>query len=202
MELPVNPSQLIDLLRAWFFAKDRSVVLAASTFVEGANITTPDTPVINRGRLYWKDKCWYQLDEDGVEVSLCNGVWADWTPTVDQGGAVAATVSFARYIVLARTVIMNVRLGITGTGVAANDIIINNVPTAIQPALAPFGLAVIGAGGVRDDSTNITYTGVLVADGINAWKFRHDGDTLFIGRTPSFALANQDAIGFHATYER
>ena len=33
MEIPTNPSAMIDLLRAWFFAKDRSIVLADNTFI-------------------------------------------------------------------------------------------------------------------------------------------------------------------------
>lgn len=35
MDLPVAPTAMIDLLRAWFFAKDRSIVLAANTCLVG-----------------------------------------------------------------------------------------------------------------------------------------------------------------------
>lgn len=73
MELPVNPSALIELLRAWFFAKDRSIVLANDTFIEGDEISKPANPVTGRRRLYAKTDCWYDLDSDGNETALCDG---------------------------------------------------------------------------------------------------------------------------------
>jgi hypothetical protein len=202
VELPVSPSQLIDLLRAWFFAKDRSVVLAASTFVEGANIATPGTPVINRGRLYWKDKCWYQLDEDGVETSLCNGIWADWTPTVDQNGAVAATITFARYIVDgAGVVTLTAKLVITGAGSIGNFIRVQGIPPAIAPKNR--GQHVIGGSGVIfDNSGTKRYSNSVELNGPDDLRFLGWDQADRIGVTPSFALAADDEIGFTVTYER
>lgn len=55
MELPVNPSQLVDLLRAWFHPKDRTIVLSTNCFIEFGEMTAPDAPTVNRARLYVKD---------------------------------------------------------------------------------------------------------------------------------------------------
>jgi len=74
MDLPTNPSALVDLLRAWFFAKDRSIVMANDAFIEGDEISTPGNPVSGRRRLYAKDDGWYELDSGGTELSLYNGL--------------------------------------------------------------------------------------------------------------------------------
>ena len=37
MDLPVAPMSMIELLRGWFFAKDRSIVMANNTFIKGTN---------------------------------------------------------------------------------------------------------------------------------------------------------------------
>lgn len=42
------------------------------SFIEGEETTTPGNPIHNRGRLYWKNGCWTQLNEAGAEASLCN----------------------------------------------------------------------------------------------------------------------------------
>ena len=39
MDLPVAPTALIDLLRAWFYAKDRSIVMGDDTYIIGRSYT-------------------------------------------------------------------------------------------------------------------------------------------------------------------
>lgn len=200
MEIPTNPSQLIDPLRAWFFPKDRNISLADSTFIEGPNIVTPGTPVVNRGRLYWKDKCWYQLDEDGTETALCNsdlGTWTDWTPTVDQNGAVAATVNLGRYSIINNTATAMAKLTVTGTGSAGNPISVRNIPSAIQPA-NPAAHVSIGAGVIIDGV--VRYNATIEANAASLFYFMAYNGTR-IGANPSFALASGDVISLMATYE-
>lgn len=66
----------VNALRSWFHPKDRSIILAPSTFIEGEEIVTPAHPAApgnpphNRGRLYWKNGYWTQLNESGVEQIL------------------------------------------------------------------------------------------------------------------------------------
>ncbi|MHA2068516.1 MAG: hypothetical protein ACXABY_29490, partial [Candidatus Thorarchaeota archaeon] len=64
---------------------------------------------------------------------LRRDAWETWTPTVDQGGAVAGTILYARYTVLAQTVILTCAIDLTAGGVGGNAIIIAGIPTAIQP---------------------------------------------------------------------
>lgn len=70
------PSAIIEQMRAWFFAKDRSIILPDNAFVEGEDTATPANPISNRGRMYWKQDqngAWYQLDSSGNEYRLANG---------------------------------------------------------------------------------------------------------------------------------
>lgn len=71
MNDPQTPTKLIDQLRAWFFAKDRSVYLAPNTFIDAPEIATPGTPATNRHRLYpGSDNYWYELRDDGSEAAI------------------------------------------------------------------------------------------------------------------------------------
>lgn len=62
-----TPTKLIDQLRSWFFAKDRSVYLAPNTFIDAPEIATPGNPATNRRRIYPKSDGWYSLEDDGTE---------------------------------------------------------------------------------------------------------------------------------------
>ncbi len=62
--------EMVNALRSWFHPKDRSVIMANDTFIEGEETATPGNPPINRGRLYWKNGYWVQLNSSGVEQPL------------------------------------------------------------------------------------------------------------------------------------
>ncbi len=68
MDLPVNPSAMVDLLRNWFFAKDRSIVLDDNTFIQSPEIAKPGNANANTRRIYPKTDGWYSLENDGVET--------------------------------------------------------------------------------------------------------------------------------------
>lgn len=144
------------------------------------------------------NKLWAVIN-DLIEPEV--GRWITWTPTVDQGGAVAVTVNYARYIILNEIVVVQARLTLTGAGVAGNEIDIGGQPAIIEPANVGI-LNVIGNGIIQDANLTTIYQGALVANAVGQWKTYADGNAAAIGATPNFALASGDVISFVATYER
>lgn len=134
---------------------------------------------------------------------LTRDPWRTWTPTVTQSGSVTVTVTYARYVVLAQTVIVQARLAVTGSGTGGNDIVIAGIPAAIAPANydAGSGVAVVGTAVVLDNGTGF-YQGALVAVGANDLRIQCHGETDRLGTGPSFALASGDAISFQGCWER
>jgi hypothetical protein len=124
--------------------------------------------------------------------------WQDWTPTVDQNGAVAATVDAARYIAVFNVIHIIAKLTITGTGTAGNDIIVGSVPINIGNVTGNY---IIGSGMILDTGTTRYTCSVEVAT-VTTLKFIGYNNSGRIGTTPSFALANGDVISFTCTYER
>lgn len=90
MNDPQTPTKLIDQLRAWFFAKDRSVYLAPNTFIDAPEIATPGTPAAGRRRLYTKSGGWYGLESSGSEYRFATFEIATTTLS-----ASAASVTFS-----------------------------------------------------------------------------------------------------------
>lgn len=124
--------------------------------------------------------------------------WANWTPTVDQGGAVAVTVTLARYMVLGDLAVVQARLDVTGAGNAGNAVIIQGQPSAIQAANNSI---VIGHCSIYDAGTGF-YLAIIDAIGPTDWRMFRDGETAYVGIAPNFALASSDVIFLHAVYER
>ncbi len=142
-----------------------------------------------------------ELNEIMQSDFLTNHAWVTFAPTVTQSGAVSLTVTFARYIVLANTVIVQARLAITGAGTGNNAIVIAGLPTAILPGNTVASEHVVGTGLVNDVGT-LFYQGALVYVGVNDFRMQAHGVTGVIGITPNFALANGDFIGFQGSWER
>ncbi len=92
MDLPVAPTSMIDLLRGWFFASDRSVILPSDTFIQSPEITTPGNASTNTRRIYPKTDGWYSLEDDGTEVKFDTSIigGSGWT---DDGTVVRLTTS-------------------------------------------------------------------------------------------------------------
>ena len=125
--------------------------------------------------------------------------WVDWTPTVDQDGAVAVTVTVGRYMILGDLAVVQCDLDVTAAGTAGNAIIIQGQPTAIQSA--NHGSIVLGIATVNDAGT-AAYVGALISNGATEWRIRAHNTTGSVGVDPNFALANGDAIRLSAAYER
>ncbi len=142
-----------------------------------------------------------ELNEILQSDFLTNHTWVTFAPTVTQSGAVTLTVTFARYIVLANTVIVQARLAITGAGTGNNAIIIAGLPTAILPGNATVNDHVAGNSVISNSGTAF-YQGALVYVGVNDFRIIAHNTTDFIGVDPNFALANGDFIGFQGSWER
>lgn len=130
------------------------------------------------------------------------GRWISWTPTVTQSGAVAVTVTYARYIIFGNSVIVEARLAVTGTGTAGNAIIIGGQPAVIAHGNSNSAYSIIGGLLILDTTASLHYHGALVSFGAADWRGITHNSNNFTGVSPSFALANGHVVAFQATYER
>ncbi len=128
------------------------------------------------------------------------GTWQNWTPTVDQGGAVSVSVNLARYTVIGDTVHMMASLSVTSAGAAGNAIIISGWDSAID-ALAGWNGVPVGTCRITDTGTT-DYWGIVYHPSTTALRFIDSVTQGQIGGNPSFALAIGDIIKFSLTYER
>lgn len=139
-----------------------------------------------------------EIIENPVEPEV--GRWITWTPTIDQGGAVTLTVTYARYTILGNIATMMGFLAITGAGVAGNAISIQSIPAIIAPvnlgAAGTIGVGLVSEAGVT------VHVGSLIANGVSDFRIIADQNGNVVGITPSFALASGDAVSFQAVYER
>lgn len=124
--------------------------------------------------------------------------WQDWTPTVDQAGAVAVTVSEAKYTLLGLAVRLYCRLAVTGAGTGNNVIIVAGIPTAIRLAYTGTDYC-LGSAVILDSGIAYYHAGV-VPQSATSVKFAADAQGNYVGAAPNFALANGDSISFTATY--
>jgi len=129
------------------------------------------------------------------------GRWVDWMPTVTQSGAVAVTVNYARYVVMANMVVGQARLTVTGSGTAGNAIIIGGMPVLDQPVRNGSNVDIMGSMLVLDSGLAF-YHGALVAVGGADWRGIAHNLANYIGITPSFGLVATDVIGIEFAYER
>lgn len=122
--------------------------------------------------------------------------WTDWTPTVDQGGAVAATVTWAKYKVVNGIKFVEVRLTVTGAGSAGSVIKIGGQPAAIQSTTT----GIVPGQVIITDTGTAYYVGNIRVQGATEWRFIAHNSGSEMGATPNFALANTDLIEFSAVY--
>jgi hypothetical protein len=135
-----------------------------------------------------------------TETTLGVSAWTTWTPTITQSGAVAATVTKARYKIVNKICHVEVLLAVTAAGTGNNPIYIAGQPAAMQSVWIGYW-AVLGTGMIQDAGTAY-YVGAVLAVAATQWAFMRDGASAgYIGQDPNFALANTDAIAINATYE-
>lgn len=80
-------------------------------------------------------------------IGPVHGALATWTPTITQSVGVALTVTYARYMRIGRMIQCWYLLTVTGSGTAANAVVIGGLPfTAATSGL------IVGSGNLRDNS--------------------------------------------------
>ena len=174
--------------------------------------TAAVAPTVNDDTAYSVGTIWTNTTADEIWICIDNtdtaavwhnvgSAWNTWTPTITQSGAVAATVTRARYKIVNKICHTEVSLAVTAAGTAANAIVIGGQPAAIQPSYSytpggfPIGVAqVVNAG----TATYVANVATLTA---TTFQFRAGATDNWVGVNPNFALANGDFIFFTATYE-
>lgn len=141
------------------------------------------------------------LQTGGVLLVLnrVDAAWTAWVPTVTQSGAVAVTVTHAAYTKVGRTVTISAEVSVTGTGTAANPVVIGGLP--FPAAITSY--QAIGVANLYDNSAGDDLTGVLTFNSSNntlrMLSTRANG--LLGNSSFTAALANLDNITFQGTYE-
>lgn len=124
------------------------------------------------------------------------GRWIDWTPAVIQSGSVAVTVVEAKYRMSWEDIRIYCHLTVTGTGTAANAIIVSGWPSTINPSPGP-NTWPVGVGVIVDQGIEI-YEGVVSLNINNTQVSLWSPTTnTWVGANPSFALVSGDIIYFN-----
>lgn len=133
-----------------------------------------------------------------LEALEVGGVWTNWTPTIDQAGAVACTVTEAKYSRIGKVVHAYAVLAVTAAGTANNNIVIGGIPSAVGITLAA---CCVGSFVLIDSGGNTPYrVGAVYTASVSTVLLIVDAATAPVGQDPNFALANGDAITFTITY--
>lgn len=131
------------------------------------------------------------------EHGLKLGTWTDWTPTLDQNGAVTKTVTYAAYVRIGRTVIASMVLSVTGTGNAGQAVTVGLPPIAPRELVVAAGTAYL-----LDSSAGTRYAGTnrIISTG---FQMIPDASTSGVLGTNGFtaALASGDVIAATLIYE-
>ncbi|MCB0190654.1 MAG: hypothetical protein KDJ65_01775 [Anaerolineae bacterium] len=132
-----------------------------------------------------------------LEAQIETGRWEDWIPTITQSSSVTYTLTsgFARYVLSDRTITARMRVGITGSGVAGNAIIIGGLPYDISDVTGDIGIARIV------DTGSASYVGSCNVQNATSFQVVRDGGSSGIGIAPNFALASGDVIALLVAYE-
>lgn len=120
----------------------------------------------------------------------------NWTPTVDQGGAVAVTVTMAKYLRMGGLVYATAHLAVTGTGTANNTIAVAGLPVT---GLSADIDEVVGKFVIRDAGV-VYYEGVVTMWSTTQLAFQAHNVSGRVGVTPNWALGNGDNIDFSVWY--
>jgi hypothetical protein len=143
----------------------------------------------------------YEVIYDGTQFVLLqpNTMWISYTPTITQGSAVTKTVTYAKYRIEGSVCHAQVSVSLTGAGGAGSVIQVSlpiNSSTAVyrnvgSAAIYRSAVTTYLVGGAFFDSVGASYVVFAV----------NTSTTNFAGGSPSFALANNDAIVFNISYE-
>ena len=158
----------------------------------------------------------YQLDNNDLDiyngssfstlVAPTSGALTSWTPTVTQSGSVTVTNTYSRYMRVGRMITAWFSLAVTGSGTAANAIVIGALPaTAAQGGIQVGGSEIFDSSGAAGFSK---YAGLLYLESTTTLTIRdgmsvHQSDNRLGTSTGAFSLglANGDTLAGWCTYE-
>ena len=143
-----------------------------------------------------------QSQVDGFVTSLGGTAtaWTSYTPVLKQGSTtVSATVTYAKYKQIGKTVFLTVKLVSTGTGSAGGRIAVS-APTGLVPTLDSLE-SVHGNFGLLDAGTAY-YHGFAYYTSTAGFGGIAQGSGDAIGaNSPSITMAVNDTVMIHVTYE-
>lgn len=125
-------------------------------------------------------------------------IWSDWTPTLDQGGAVACSVTWAKWTKVGALAAVRLSLKATAAGASTNDITVGAIPAAV----GPLAWGVCGSGTVWRATAGALIGGIAVHGSsltLNLLMPTSIGG-VYVGTAPSFALASSDVVTIHGIW--
>ena len=134
---------------------------------------------------------------DGTANRAVNvGGWVGFTPTLNQGGVVAATVNLARYAIVGKLAVVQIQLTATAGGGAGN-ITIAALPAAITALSANNTLPV----GTFYYSGVAQRAGMAIQTTTTSLAFFVDNNAGYLGGAPAVTLANTHILAVNAAWE-
>lgn len=131
-----------------------------------------------------------------LECIETGGEWADWTPTLTQGGTVSLTIQEAKYSIVGRVCHVYARLTATAGGTVSNVINVGGLPYSLAYTGDVFA---VGSAFILDAGT-VLYHAAAAPASATTLKFGVSGLTDYLGTTGGYTLANNDIVSFTATY--
>ena len=141
-----------------------------------------------------------QSQVDGFVTSLggTTTAWTTFTPVIKQGATtLTATIAYARYKQIGKTVFLQVNATINSTG-ATNGVISIEFPSGLAPVNST-NEPTLGTMYIRDTGTAY-YAGIITSNG-SAFIGRAHNTADSIGSQPAFTLVNNDTLAIQVTYE-
>jgi hypothetical protein len=142
-----------------------------------------------------------QSQVDGFITSLGGTAtaWTSFTPVIKQGATtLTATIAYARYKQIGKTVFLQVNATITNTG-STNGIISIDFPSGLTP-VNNTNEPVWGTMYIRDTGSAY-YMGVVTTNGSAFIARAHNSQDSMGANTPAFTLVNNDTLAIQVTYE-
>ena len=150
----------------------------------------------NRAPASWGLQVNANFDAIYDDVLAKLGQWTSYTPSLQQGGNVSKTVTYARYIKLGRLVIAEIYLQVTGSGSSSTAIEVGLPVTAAQSIVST------GTFRVYDASVPTNRTGIAVLANTGEVSGLMDNVTDYMGAAGfTAALASSDSVIVNVTYE-
>jgi hypothetical protein len=138
-----------------------------------------------------------QVGDGTLNAGINVGAWTAFTPTLNQGPAVAMTVNKAAYNKVGRQVTVFIQLTASAAGTAGNAITIGGIPAAIA-AVTANGAASVGTAYLGFSPPRV---GTVVFASSTQLQVQVDNNTGVAGVAPAVTLANAIVLSLTATWE-